>query len=273
MSTDSTLLNDRAAAYGDGLFETIAIRDGKPRFWSTHIARLQLGCLRLGIACPSNDSLRADLDSALNLTAVSVEYATAKLVVSAGTGPRGYQRLADSPVIIRVAVFAADTLTAMQYREGVVARLCATRLAIQPQLAGIKSLNRLEQVLARSEWSDPDIFEGLMLDTDKRLICGTMSNVFIATQSSLATPAITRCGVSGIMRSHVLRLLQDAGIDCVVRDVQVDELASADEVFITNSQFGILPLRQCADLKLSVGTITRQAQELVAANGVPECAA
>jgi 4-amino-4-deoxychorismate lyase len=74
------------------------------------------------------------------------------------------------------------------------------------------------------------------------------------------------------MRGHVLRLLQDAGIDCVVRDVQVDELASADEVFLTNSQFGILPLRQCADLQWSVGAITQQAQELAAGNGVPECA-
>ena len=270
---DAISTDDRAAQYGDGLFETIAIRDGSPRFWSAHIARLQLGCSRLGIACPSDDSLRADLESALRLTSVSAEYATAKLLVSAGTGPRGYQRLADSPAIARIGVFAAGALPAAQYREGVATRLCATRLATQPQLAGIKSLNRLEQVLARSEWSDPGIFEGLMLDTDKRLICGTMSNVFIATQSFLATPAITRCGISGIMRSHVLRLLQDAGIDCVVRDVQVGELASADEVFLTNSQFGILPLRQCADLQWSVGAITQQAQKLAAANGVPECVA
>jgi 4-amino-4-deoxychorismate lyase len=143
---------------------------------------------------------------------------------------------------------------------------------MQPQLAGIKSLNRLEQVLACAEWDDSDIFEGLMLDTDKRLICGTMSNVFIATQSTLVTPAITRCGVAGIMRSHVIRLLQDDGVDCVVRDIEKDELPGADEVFLTNSQFGILPLRRCADLHWSVGAITRRAQELAAVNGVPECA-
>ena len=273
MSTDSMLLNDRAAAYGDGLFETIAIRDGEPRFWPLHVARLQSGCLLLGIPCPSDEALRADLGSAIDGSTISVEYATAKLVVSAGNGPRGYRRDPAADAIVRVGIFPAAVLATTQYREGVATRLCATRLAAQPQLAGIKSLNRLEQVLARSEWSEPDIFEGLMLDTDKRLICGTMSNVFIATQSSLATPAITRCGVSGIMRRHVLRLLQDAGIDCVVRDIQVDELASADEVFLTNSQFGILPLRQCADLQWNVGAITQQAQKLLAANGVPECAA
>ena len=268
---DSIAADDRAALYGDGVFETIAIRSGEPRFWSAHCARLLLGCERLGVSSPAPDSLRKELDAAIERSTVSVEFATAKLIVSAGRGLRGYQRGLPATPIIRVGVFASNPLPVERYRDGIDARICATRLAVQPQLAGIKSLNRLEQVLARSEWDDADIFEGLTLDTAGRLICGTMSNVFIATQSRLLTPAITRCGVSGIMRSHVIGLLQADDLDCVVRDVQRDELFTADEVFLTNSQFGVVPVRRCADQHWEVGAMTRRAQVLAAANGVPEC--
>jgi 4-amino-4-deoxychorismate lyase len=144
---------------------------------------------------------------------------------------------------------------------------------VQPLLAGIKSLNRLEQVIARAEWDDENIFEGLMLDTDGRLICGTMSNVFIVKKSAVITPAVTRCGVAGIMRRHLVGLLQkEAGIACEVRDVAADELSAADEVFLTNSQFGVLPVRACTSMQWDIGPVTRRAQTIVAGNGVPECA-
>ena len=173
---------------------------------------------------------------------------------------------------MRVGVFAANRLPEAAYLDGVDVRICSTRLAIQPQLAGIKSMNRLEQVLARSEWTDTDIFEGLMLDTAGHLICGTMSNMFIATEAGLATPALTRCGVSGVMRQHLLGLLDEAGIACDVRDIRSAALDSADEIFISNSQFGVLPVRRCAHRRWTVGTMTRQVQQLASANGVPECA-
>jgi 4-amino-4-deoxychorismate lyase len=277
----SIAADDRAGLYGDGLFETIAIRSNAPRLWGAHVARLQSGCARLALECPPTAVMRAELENAIAQSAVPTDFATAKLLVSAGTGARGYQRSAGAKSILRVGLFAAHALSTECYRDGVDVRLCATRLAIQPQLAGIKSLNRLEQVLARSEWHDNKIFEGLLHDAGGRLICGTMSNVFIAKQSALVTPAITRCGVSGIMRAHVLGLLQQAGIDCETRDVAAAELWSADEVFLTNSQFGIMPVRRCTIGALAAdgsttsrwqpGALTRRAQLLAAENGIPEC--
>jgi 4-amino-4-deoxychorismate lyase len=266
---DSIAADDRAAQYGDGLFETIAIRDGAARFLDAHVVRLQTGCARLGLTSPTAGSLCAELQAALAHS--RPRFATAKLVLSAGRGPRGYQRAPGLATVLRIGVFESSPLPAATYRNGVELRLCATRLAVQPQLAGLKTLNRLEQVLARAEWDDPDIFEGLMLDTAGRLICGTMSNVFIATESGLVTPAITRCGVSGIMRSEVIRLLQSAGIDCAVRDVAADELPGADELFLTNSQFGAVPVRRYASRDYAIGALCRQAQALLGANGVPEC--
>ena len=125
-------------------------------------------------------------------------------------------------------------------------------------------------VLGRSEWDDEAIFEGLMLDTDARLICGTMSNVFITTQAVLITPAITRCGVSGIMRQQIIGWLQDVGIACDVRDFEIEELRMADEVFLSNSQFGILPVSRCQEFSWSVGPITQQVMALASNHGVME---
>ena len=142
---------------------------------------------------------------------------------------------------------------------------------LQPVLAGIKSLNRLDQVLARTEWSDSSIFEGLMLDADDRLICGTMSNVFIGHGNSIATPALARCGVAGVMRRHLLSLFDKERIACEIRDIDVRELESADEIFIANSQFGVLPVRRIDSQRMTVGSVTRKVLQLAATNGIPEC--
>jgi 4-amino-4-deoxychorismate lyase len=263
---------DRAAAYGDGLFETIAVRNGKPRFWSMHSERLHTGCERLGLPCPTPAVLLAELEAAIEAAKIGTEYAAAKLTVSAGAAGRGYRRDPNAEPVVRISLHPATTLPAENYQNGISTRLCTTRLGVQPLLAGIKTLNKLEQVIARAEWNDENIFEGLLLDTDGRLICGTMSNVFIVKESVLITPAITRCGVSGILRRHLITLLQEEeSIEHEVRDIVADELTSADEVFLTNSQFGVLPVHTCGSLQWAVGPITRHAQNLVARNGVPEC--
>jgi 4-amino-4-deoxychorismate lyase len=263
---------DRASAYGDGLFETIAIRDNKPRLWSLHEARLRTGCSRLGLPCPPEEILLAELQAAIAAAGVATEFATAKLTLSAANSSRGYRRDANAQPLVRIAVHPAKQLPPRHYQDGVVCRLCSTRLGIQPLLAGIKTLNRLEQVLARAEWSDPSVFEGFTLDTAGRLICGTMSNVFIVKESVLITPAITRCGVSGVMRRHLIGLLRsEQDFEVEVRDVSGDELTAADEVFISNSQFGVLPVSACMSTQWQVGPVTRLAQTVAAANGFGEC--
>jgi 4-amino-4-deoxychorismate lyase len=269
---DSVPVDDRSVQYGDGLFETVAIRDAQPRFWDLHLERLTTGCDRLGICAPKQRALRADLAAGLAATAIDTEWATAKIVVSSGTGPRGYKRPDNASPTVRIGLFGGLRLTPETYRDGARALVCQTRLAQQPLLAGIKSLNRLEQVLARAEWDDAQILEGLMLDTGDRLICGTMSNVFIVRNNVIATPAITRCGVAGVMRRHVLAQLAREGVACDVRDIHVDELDDSDEIFLTNSQFGVLPVRQLAARQLAVRSISRRVMNLVAASGVPECA-
>jgi 4-amino-4-deoxychorismate lyase len=262
--------DDRAVQYGDGLFETIAIRDGAPRLWDYHVERLQTGAARLGLQVPAKPALRAAVHTALDTAQAGHNRCVAKIILSAGRGPRGYRRTGDASPTLLTGVAEARRLPESSYRDGVTLRLCNTRLALQPQLAGMKTLNRLEQVLARSEWSDDSVFEGLTLDTDGRVICGTMSNVFLITGQALATPAITRCGVSGVMRRHVLELLDRAKIECQVRDVEVGELWAADDVFISNSQFGILPARCCGNHAWQTGETFRRVEALLRESGVAE---
>lgn len=271
MSTAPQNTIDRARAYGDGLFETIAIRRGRPRFWHAHLERLQTGCERLGLPCPNVSELERALAAALQNSTADTEFATCRLVVAAADSKRGYRRADGAPAKVELTVYPATQLPRDCYAKGVAVRSCNLRLATQPALAGIKSLNRLEQVLARAEWRDPDVFEGLLCDTDGRLICGTMSNVFVALGSALITPAITRCGVAGVMRAEILRMLDSAGIQCTVRDVDFGELARASECFLTNSQFGVVPVRRIDAADRAVGPLSRQVQALAGAGGVPEC--
>ena len=271
MSDDLTVQIDRAAAYGDGVFETIAIRNGAARFWPAHVSRLQTGCMRLGLQAPAAEKLAALLSAELSANAGIAGFATARLVASAPNSPRGYRRSADTKPDLSIQLDTARPLASELMTDGVEVRICTLRLAIQPALAGVKSLNRLEQVLARAEWQDAATFEGLTLDTDGRLICGTMSNVFIVKDSHLATPGITRCGVSGVMRAELLQQLQENGLACDVRDIHGDELPKASEVFLTNSQFGVLPVKRIDSIEFEVGDVTRSAQRLMAIAGVEEC--
>jgi len=268
---DSLPVDDRAVQYGDGLFETIAVRNGEPRFWELHAERLERGCERLGINTPDRLNLRDRLNATLRESGVDLTYAIAKIIVSSGQGPRGYRRPGmQSPTTI-IGAFVSRPWPVGAYQRGVEVRFCETRMALQPQLAGIKTLNRLEQVLAQSEWSDRSISEGLMLDTEERLICGTMSNVFLCIGTTVITPAITRCGVSGVMRRKVIELLEANSIDYEVRDIKADELDKADGAFLSNSQFGVLPIRRCGVAEWKVSPVTSDIMSLVADAGVSEC--
>ncbi len=143
---------------------------------------------------------------------------------------------------------------------GVAVRLCSLRLGHQPALAGLKHLNRLENVLARAEWSDPEIAEGLLCDTEGNVICGTMTNIFVAAGGALATPRLDRCGVAGVTRERVMEAAAQAGYSCGITTLTWSEVLGADEVFLVNSLAGIWPVRDLDGRSRTPGTITRELQ-------------
>ncbi|MGH8567619.1 MAG: aminodeoxychorismate lyase [Gammaproteobacteria bacterium] len=231
---------DRGLHYGDGLFETLPILDGNVRHWERHLERLRLGCARLGMACPEDTLLSADLD----LLRAGVDHGVVKLIVTRGVGGRGF-RPPDPAKPTRIfARHPWRPYPPALYRSGIVARVCATRLSRNPVLAGIKHLNRLEQVLARREWADPEVHEGLMLDTGGRVIEGTMTNLFLARAGRLVTPDLSECGVLGIMRGLVIEAARRARLETEIRAVDLAEMYTAEGAFVCNSLVGVWPISE-----------------------------
>lgn len=269
----SLTIDDRAVQYGDGLFETIAIRHGEARLIELHMKRLAKGCERLGIGMPDGAKLQEDLSDAIEQSQELAAYCVAKIIVSSGTCERGYGRSAPVTPTVLIGVFPARPVSASAYRNGVDTILCETRLATGSPTAGLKTLNRIEQVLGRSECLAAGKFEGLMLDADDRLICGTMSNVFMVSRQRVVTPALRRCGVEGVMRRFTIDCLRSDGLDVEERDVTIDDCNAADEIFLTNSQFGALPVSHVGETACKSGETTKRILQLLARNGIAECAA
>jgi 4-amino-4-deoxychorismate lyase len=262
---------ERAFHYGDGLFETIAIRGGRPRLWDYHVDRLVAGSRRLGLDIPPSTALRRQLDVALGESDHNTDFCTAKIILTAGPSQRGYGRSMPTPAEIYVGLYAGVPLNRQAYEKGVSAIMCETRLAVGSPVAGLKTLNRIEQVLARSECLAAGAFEGLTRDADDRVICGTMSNVFIVKNNRLMTPSLERCGVAGTMRRHVIETLGRGGETVALTDLVENDLAGADEVFVTNSQVGIVPLQRCDGYAWPIGNKSREVMALLADNGIVEC--
>jgi len=270
-ATDHVSISDRGFQYGDGLFETIAIRDGEPRLWQLHMDRLARGCKVLGIQMPSEQDLSAGLMQAIQHGNAAAAHTGVKIIVSAGAGLRGYGRtFADSPTVLFRA-FCSAPLTLDSYSGGIDTVICRTRLALGSATAGLKTLNRLEQVLARSEFAGTNVFEGLTLDAEDNIICGTMSNVFFVNDNTISTPPLDRCGVEGVMRRHVIETLGNQGITVAVQPWPRSRLEDSSEVFLSNSQFGVIPINRCGDMKWPVGEVTQKVMAVMANHQVPEC--
>lgn len=234
--------DDRGLAYGDGVFETVAVVAGQPALWPAHRRRLERGCERLGFAPPA----RAVLDREVEAFAGGAD-GVIKLIVTRGSGGRGYQ----PPMTPQPRVLAHRTSLPTRpphwWQSGVRVIACRTCLADQPALAGIKHLNRLEQVVARTEWRDSEIAEGLMADAVGRVVEGTVTNLFARFGRELRTPPLMRQGVAGIMRRRVIAEAGALGLTPRVGAISWGELENADELWLTNSLVGLWPVRAFGD--------------------------
>lgn len=258
--TDATLSpQDRGLHYGDGLFETVRIRDGAPSaFWPYHVARLRDGCARLRIESVDFDVLEHEATACCR----GVDDGVLKIIVTRGVGGRGY-RIPDSADATRILItYPAPVCPESWATAGVALRVCDTRLGCNPALAGLKHLNRLEQVLARSEWTDAAIADGLMRNAAGDVIEGTMTNLFFVSDGRLKTPDLSQCGVAGVMRARILDAAIRDGIAWEIGRYGLDDLARAEEMFVCNSVVGIWPVSQLAQWHYCVGPVTARMARL-----------
>jgi 4-amino-4-deoxychorismate lyase len=260
IDTNSLPVSDRGLHYGDGLFETMLILNGRPQLWDAHVRRLLDGCQRLAIRPPDVQTLHSE---ALQLSR-GQNKAVLKLIITRGSGGRGYRPLkpdqAPEPTRI-LQLHPYPDYPPHYWQDGIHLRRCQTPVSGHPMLAGIKHLNRIENVLARSEWDDESIAEGIMTDQSGRWIEGIMSNMFLVRDGTLYTPDLSRCGVAGIMRQTVLGKAAELNIVTHIQPIDPEFAARADELFVTNSLIGIWPVQNFEGKIYGSGPITTQLRQ------------
>ncbi|MGC1458712.1 MAG: aminodeoxychorismate lyase [Steroidobacteraceae bacterium] len=249
---------DRGLHYGDGLFETIACRAGEPRFLELHLQRLLEGCDRLGIGYQDFPGLAAQIRE----LAATRPACIIKLILTRGSATaRGYGPQGDEQPRTVLLQYPWPPEDPALWAGGVVVRTAQGRVGENPALAGLKHLNRLEQVLIRGEWRDPAIHEALVFSSSGWLISGTMSNVFLVMGDRIMTPALTHAGIRGVMRKVVMREAHAAGFGVSETTLDAAALAAAAEIFLTNARIGIWPVRSLDGNERVVGPVTRQLQQ------------
>lgn len=248
-------VHSRGLQFGDGVFRTLLIWNNTILDWDAHQQKLREDCAALKLQAPDADVLRSEAAQLIG----THETAVLKIVVVRQTSGRGYAPTTSA--VDRVLLLqSAPTFPETHWTHGIQAFKCALQLSAQPALAGIKHLNRLEQVMASAEWP-AGMDEGLLCDQQGQVICGTRTNLFWVKAGHLYTPELTRCGVAGMMRSRILAAAKESGLNVQIVSARWQEMMDADEVFVNNALIGIWPVHSI-DRKVfqAAGPVTQSLQ-------------
>jgi 4-amino-4-deoxychorismate lyase len=257
-------INDRALHYGDGLFETILCNGRQLYYWQRHYQRLQDSALKLNIKCPKQKPLLDDISQLFDIQEIaSGKPCVIKIILSRGNGERGYKYSSkiDTNRFVMISELPIDysSLLSEQLLSGDLF-MCKTQASINESLAGIKHLNRLENVMASNEWANTpnhQYIDGLMLNANGHIIECTMSNIFAVKNDQIVTPDLTQSGVSGIMRDEVMKLAKNNNIKLSERNITIDDFFNMDELFITNSLIGLKSINKLNDTHYKKSHITK----------------
>lgn len=240
---DHISVYDRGLAYGDGFFETILVKDNKPSLLNYHLERMAEAASAFAIPLDS-DQVKEELARFCQLN--SVPRAVVKVVISRGRGGRGYSPAAQPNPIRILSLHPSPQSEWQDNKLAIRVGISSVALSAQPRLAGLKHLNRLEQVLAKQEVDQQNQWDdALVLDEKKHLIEATSANLFLIKGGEVFTPKLECCGVKGCVRRLLLdRLESDLNIKIYEKKLKLSELKSADEIFLTNSVAGVIPVKQ-----------------------------
>ena len=245
---DAIAPNDRGFLYGDGLFTSVRVRKGLPRLWQHHLDRLQQAQQRLGLQFDLTELTRQSFEYAAQL-----QHGTLKIIVSRGVGQRGYLP-PDQPAAVYFQLFPSTIQLEEPQADGlfvanhIVSGVLQTPRVghVMPALAGLKTLNRLEQVLLRQALAQTTWLEGLVLDLDGMVVEGVQSNCWWRRDGQWQTPCLQRAGIAGVMRAEIMQRMQQRQIDFSQVRLHADELGQIESLFFCNSLTGILAV-QCLD--------------------------
>lgn len=247
---------DRGFAYGDGVFRTMKMVDGLPENWPLHYQKLVADCAAINIVCPSAELLMSDIAQLFSPDAANERTeSVAKIIITRGEGTRGYTPPAITAPLRVLLKSPMPIYSESRFAEGVTVTVCETRLAAQAKLAGVKTLNRLENVLARMEMTNPDIAEGIMLDAQGNVIECTSANIFARFGDTLMTPSLHQCGVAGITRQRIIDLAYTLSLKAKIEVIDLPTLQSADEVIICNSLYGAWQVKGIQEKAIKTGVL------------------
>ena len=241
---------NRNFQYGDGLFETCVVKNNQILFWEKHLSRLDIGCRKLKIKNIEEEIWLKDIKKALSLT--SKKNCVLKLILSRGNSQRGYSYPDD---ILPVRVVIVSEMKNVQAKESFSLEYASSGYHSNPNLAGIKHCNRIEQILARSSLKRD---EAIMLDENQNIISVTQGNIYFIFGQSLVTPKLDRCGVIGSRRSLILDLAESIELNVEEGNVSMNDAKKADEAFISNSIMGIKSVNSIEEYQLTKRLVTKQ---------------
>ena len=240
--TTALPLPDRGLDYGDGLFETLLLQGGRPLYLDFHLQRLQRGLQVLAFPDCLAVAEKQLLEASATLRERNWYWAVLRLTISRGAGPRGYAPPAAAQPRIIITATELDR-DCRRMSKAVTLCLATMRCATQPFLAGIKHLNRLEQVLAAAECGPAEADEAIMLDQSGHLVSVTAGNLFLVRGKHLLTPALVTSGIAGTRRRLVMEKWAPAvGLSVQESKLTLRDLEAADEVFCSNSVHGVRPV-------------------------------
>ena len=259
---DSISVLDRGLAYGDGFFETMQWL-GKNNeslqgveFWNRHVKRIIKSAKILKIKIP-NKNIFAEYKNKI-LTAAQkkdIYEGILKIIITRGVGGRGYSYENNMKPTIIFIVFPNATPKQI---ESVNVKICKSTISNNVDISGLKHLNRLDSVQARSEWNNKNIFEGIFIDKNENILEGTMTNIFFVKNKSLVTPSIISSGINGIMREVVLVYGKKFFNEIIIREIRKHEIENFDEMFLTNSIIKVLPVKKCGKKKFTISNSTKK---------------
>ncbi|MFP2514062.1 aminodeoxychorismate lyase [Buttiauxella agrestis] len=238
--TETLAANDRAVQFGDGCFTTSRVKDGQVRFLEQHLIRLQQACEKLLIPFAEWSRLKSEMQQ----LAATQQQAVLKVVITRGSGGRGYSAANCQQPTRILSVSAFPSFYPQWCEEGISLALSPIQLGINPYLAGIKHLNRLEQVLIRTHLEQTQAQEALVLDSDGWLTECCAANLFWRKGTQVFTPYVDKSGVNGTMRQHIISCLAGSAWQFTQVRERVGTLAQADEVLICNALMPVVPVKQ-----------------------------
>lgn len=260
---DQISVMDRGLLYGQTVFETIAIEYQQPLLLDQHLRRLVRGCATLAIEL-DNSLIKAEVMALCK--AQQTDRSVLRITLSMGQGGRGYLNPKETSSKRILSLHEYPEIPDANWSTGIMLGVASIQLSQQPALAGIKHGNRLEQVIARSQWR-ADWQEALLLDQHENVIEGTQSNLFIRAGDIISTPDLYLCGVAGIMRDQVLGLADKVGATPQIMSLSLDDVARADEVFVCNSLIGLWPVREFQGHHYTDFSISHKLLKLLKENG------